>query len=262
MSRHNNNPIPWKLGIFPLLEVFFIVLAFVAGNHFLSFLFVIVSGIFLSFSIHIFFHECVHLRDAYPLPFNIIATLFLGLPFDGYRLHHFNHHTHVNGLKDFSTTWFEKNGIKRPFLPCRYSFGWLRQLSRAIHEPDPFDTSLGDLLKIKSRIKTQKLALFLFIILLAFVSLKAFILYLALVYFGWAFSALHNYGQHPPIMSEPICTYPNKIYNSLFFNNGLHWEHHNKPWLSWNQLTLNRNSSRIRNAHLIQPCIIRRKHDQ
>jgi fatty acid desaturase len=200
----------------------------------------------------------VHVRDEFPLPFNLLATLFLGLPFDGYRVHHFNHHTYANDLNDFSTTWFEKNGKKRGFTPCQYTFGWLRQLSRSIREPNPFDESLGDVTKIKARIEPQKITLFLFCILLAFIGLKAFILYFMLVYFGWAFSALHNYGQHPPITKEPVCTYANKSYNSLFFNNGLHWEHHDKPWLSWNQLELDKDSQLISHPHLIEPCVARR----
>ena len=257
MSPSDNKPFPWKLSIFPLLELLFFILAYVASAPLFSFLLILVAAVLLSFSIHIFFHECVHVRDEFPLPFNVLATLFLGLPFDGYRVHHFNHHTYINDLKDFSSTWFEENGKKKGFTPCRYAFGWLRQLSRAIREPKPFDASLGDVAKVKTRIEPQKIALFLFSILLAFISLKVFILYFALVYFGWAFSALHNYGQHPPIKQEPVYTYANKIYNALFFNNGLHWEHHDKPWLSWNQLLLDDDSPRIKHSHLIEPCISR-----
>jgi len=246
--------IPWKLAIYPLMELLFFLAANLASNPLLSFSFIVIAGIMLSFSIHIFFHECVHVCEEYPLPVNIVHTIFLGLPFDGYRVHHYNHHTYANDLDDFSTTWHLKNGVKTAFNPCRYTFGWLRQLSRAINEPKPFKQSLGDVFKIKARIEPQKIALFLFCILLAFISLKTFILYFALVYFGWAFSALHNYGQHLPIQDEVICTYPNGFYNKLTFNNGLHWEHHDKPWLAWDKIKLETNSNRINLPHLLQPC--------
>lgn len=259
MSNNSNKPFPLKLAVFPLLELFFFIASCLANNLFISFVFIVLAGILLSFSIHIFFHECVHVRDEYPLGINIINTLLLGLPFDGYRVHHFNHHTYANDLKDFSTTWYLKDGIKTPFSAYRYSFGWLRQLSASIKEPDPFDKSLGDVLKIKTRIEPQKVALFVFCIALAFIGLKAFSLYFALVYLGWGFSALHNYGQHPPIKNEPICTYASKTYNTLFFNNGLHWEHHDKPWLSWDQIELDKNSFRIKYAHLIEPVLRRNK---
>ena len=253
-------PFPWKLAIFPLLELAFFIAAILINSYLLSFLFIIIAGVFLSFSIHVFFHECVHVREEYPLLINIINTLFLGLPFDGYRVHHYNHHTHANSLKDFSSTWQLRDNKKLPFSACRYSFGWLRQLAMALKEPEPFDEKWGDVAKIKARIEPQKIVLFLFCIALAFIGLKAFILYFALAYFGWGFSALHNYGQHPPIDEEPVCTYSNTIYNSLFFNNGLHWEHHDKPWLSWNLIELDDRSSRIKHAHLIEPCF-RSKHD-
>ena len=260
MSKEPCKPFPWKLAIFPLFEVAFFIAAILVGNYFLSFLFIIIAGIFLSFSIHIFFHECVHVRDEYPMSINIINTLLLGLPFDGYRVHHFNHHTYANDLNDFSSTWHIQKGKKTAFSACRYSFGWLRQLAMALKEPKPFDKAWGDVVKIKARIEPQKIALFLFCIAIAFIGLKAFLFYFTLVYLGWGFSALHNYGQHPPIEKEPICTYANKAYNVIFFNNGLHWEHHDKPWLSWDLIECDSRSSRIKHAHLIEPCY-RSQHD-
>ena len=140
-------------------------------------------------------------------------------------------------------------------------FGWLHQLSLATHEPDPFDKTLGDVDKIKSRTHIQKLSIFLILVVLTFIGIKSLILYIMLVYFGWAFTSLHNYGQHPPIKDEQVCTYANKFYNTLFFNNGLHWEHHKKFWLSWNQLKLDKNSSRIDNIHLLYPFLLSVNYD-
>lgn len=253
-NKSNEKPLPIKLAIYPLLELGFFIVANLVNQPFLSFFFIVIAGVMLGLSIHIFFHECVHFREEYPLHINVIYTIFLGLPFDGYRVHHYNHHTYANDVYDFSSTWYLQDGKKTAFKPCRYTFGWLRQLSRAIHEPHPFSQNLGDVFKIKARIEPQKIALFFFCILLAFIGLKTFILYFALVYFGWAFSALHNYGQHPPIENEVICTFANSFYNKITFNNGLHWEHHDKPWLSWEQIELDKNSARINLPHLIQPC--------
>jgi fatty acid desaturase len=255
MGKHK--PIPWQLGIFPLLELVFFLLANLADHYFISFVFVLVASLLLSFGIHIFFHECVHTRENYSSPVNILFTIFLGFPFDGYRIHHLNHHTHSNGLNDFSSTWRLSNGKKIGYSTWNYSVGWLRQVQRAIHAQNPFDTSWGDVEDIKIRIQPQKVALFLFVLSLAFIGLKAFVLYLVLIYFGWAFTSLHNYGQHPPIDQEPVCTYSNKTFNYLFFNNGLHWEHHDKPWLSWNQIKLDSKSPRIHYAHLINPCLVK-----
>lgn len=257
-TKIENKNFPWKLGIYPLLELVFFIAANMVSNPLLSLIFVVIAGVMLSFSIHIFFHECVHVREEFPMPINIINTIFLGLPFDGYRVHHYNHHTYANGLKDFSSTWYIKNSKKTAFSACRYTFGWLQQLSKAMQEPKPFNEKLGDVAVIKARIYPQKLTLFFFCLLLAFIGLKTFILYFILVYFGWAFSSLHNYGQHPPIQEELICTYENKLYNRVTFNNGLHWEHHDKPWLSWEQLEIDKKSSRINHPHLIQPCFFTR----
>lgn len=244
---------PWKLAVFPLLEVSFFIASLLVGNIFLSIALVLVAGVFLSFSIHVFFHECVHAKPAYSTPVNIINSLILGLPFDGYRVHHFNHHCYENSLKDFSTTWFLNNGIKTGFSYLRYSLGWVRQLQTAINEPEPFDEKFGSVKEIKQRIPIQKMAILFLLIALAFIGWKYVVLYLLLIYSGWAFSALHNYGQHPPIESEPICTYPNNTYNLLFYNNGLHSEHHKKPWLAWDSLELDNNSIKINKPHLINP---------
>jgi fatty acid desaturase len=259
MTDHSNRAFPWELSVFPVLEVCFFVFSILVSNPLLSILLVLIASILLSFSIHIFFHECVHTRESYPTSINIINSILLGLPFDGYRVHHYNHHTYANGLKDFSTTWFMQNGNQIGYSVSAYFFGWVRQLKVAIHDPEPFDQNLGDVAKIKNRIPPQKAALLFIFIAFAFIGFKYFILYLMLIYFGWAFSALHNFGQHPPLEGDPVCTYADKQYNLLFFNNGLHSEHHVKPWLSWDKLKPDNYSHRINHAHLIEPCLPRRK---
>jgi len=79
MSKQSNTPYPWKLAIFPLLEAVFFIAAILVSNLFGSLLLLFIAAILLSFSIHIFFHECVHFRPKYPQWVNIIKTLFLGI---------------------------------------------------------------------------------------------------------------------------------------------------------------------------------------
>lgn len=251
---NRTQPFPIALAIFPLLEGVFFIEATQHSHPVAVIALLIASAVMLSFSIHIFFHECVHYRARYPQTINLLYSLFLGLPFDGYRVHHLNHHTYENGLKDFSSTWKRQQGENVAHSVCRYSLGWLRQLKAAMRAPHPFDPRWGNVVAIKSRIPIQKIALVVFSLLLVLIDLKLLLLYGGLIYLGWAFSSLHNYGQHPPTEQSPICTYPSKIYNQLFFNNGLHWEHHQQPQHHWDQIKLASQSPRIPSPHLINPC--------
>ena len=249
---------PWKLMIFPALEGLFFILS-ITSTHLISmFVSLLFAALFLSYSIHVFFHECVHVRTAYPTLFNMLGSVFLGLPFDGYRVHHYNHHSHGNSLDDFSTTWLREDDQIKGFSPCRYALGWPRQLVRAMDETQPFSPEYGDPVDIKRRIPPQILAILTFPMVLSAYDWRYAMLYFLLIYLGWAISALHNYGQHPPLAEDPISTYANPTYNLLFFNNGMHWEHHNKPWLPWYELEPDKESFRIGTAHFIYPCYQRR----
>jgi fatty acid desaturase len=248
-------PFPWTMCIVPLLEGLFFILAGTTSNLLLSLVFLTLAGLFLSYSIHIFFHECVHTRGRFPTAFNLLGSIFLGLPFDGYRVHHYNHHTHDNRAEDFSTTWRYGEDGKAPvgFTALSYSLGWPRQLVRAMKEPNPFSQDYGDPLQIKSRIPPQKLTIGLFFILLLIVDWHSALHYVALIYIGWAFSAMHNFGQHPPIEGRPIGSYPGRLYNRLTFNNGLHGEHHRHPSLAWHELEPESDSYDIGCAHFLYP---------
>ena len=49
-------------------------------------------------------------------------------------------------------------------------------------------------------------------------------------YLGWSLIALHNYGQHLPTKKHFVAySYYGGLYNFLFMNNGLHYEHHIYP---------------------------------
>ncbi len=243
--------------IFPFLELIFFVGSALMLNYsiIISAFLLLISGVWLSFSVHIFFHECVHRNERYSSLFNWVATILMGLPFDGYRIHHFNHHRYENGSCDFSTTWKWQgsNKIPRPLLS--YALGWPRQLIAGMGCENPFGGSRSDAERIKQRIPAQKKALLFSIIVLAVLSWKILLLYLALIYLGWALSSVHNYGQHPPIEGNLITTFTNELYNKIFFNNGLHWEHHHAPSLRWNELLPEANSYRIQHSHLISPLV-------
>lgn len=241
--------------IVPFLEGLFFVLAAAASNLLVSLMCLLVAGLFLSYSIHIFFHECVHVRSRFPGWFNSISSIFLGLPFDGYRVHHYNHHTYDNHLEDFSTTW-RKNDDETPavgFTVASYTLGWPRQLIRAVKEPNPFANEFGNPHEVKSRIPVQKKAIAAFLFLLLIINWRFAILYIALIYIGWTISALHNFGQHPPLEGSPIGSYNNQLYNRLLFNNGLHSEHHKYPSLPWHELVPDKNSYEIGCAHFLYP---------
>ena len=262
MPKPNTTPsphaLPWALAIFPVLEAVFFIASALALQHsiWLALFFLLLASLNLSFAIHIFFHECVHAKSDYSNLFKWPASILLGLPFDGYRVHHYNHHSFENSEHDFSTTWIWENGAARPRSAWSYTFGWPRQLVRSVKCLTPFGGTPDAANRIKQRIPSQKKALLLNFIILLLIGWEYLLLYIALIYFGWAFTSLHNYGQHPPIEKIDVSTYASAWYNQLFFNNGLHWEHHHFPTLSWQEIRLHPDSPRIMQPHIIHPLMI------
>jgi len=243
--------------IFPLLEFGLFSGSVMTLNAYplISLLLLLLASVALCFSIHIFFHECAHRHQEYPALYNWLATIMIGLPFDGYRIHHYNHHRFENGAKDFSTTWIHTDKSILPRSVLSYTLGWPRQLIAGMGRKNPLGEegcpSIAD--KIKKRIPAQKTVLLIIFLVTAVLNWKALLLYIGLIYFGWAFTSLQNYGQHPPCEGGPVTTFANRLYNQLFFNNGLHWEHHHSPEVHWNYLTLREESYRIPCAHLFNP---------
>ncbi|MDH5692444.1 MAG: fatty acid desaturase [Gammaproteobacteria bacterium] len=251
--------------VFPALEGVFFILGLILLNEDagLSIVFLLLAGLTLNFSIHIYFHEKVHRSASYPTFYNLIASVFLGLPFDGYRLHHYNHHKYDNGALDLSSTWKIVNGQRRPRSLVSYVLCWPAQLTRFLRGYTSLQLSDSILEKVAPRIRKQKIGLGIFLALLIFIDPIVFVMYLALIYLGWALSALQNYGQHPPIEGQETSSYTNRIYNRLLFNNGLHWEHHKHPSLAWHELRCLYHGERINEPHLIHPfCLFskRRSH--
>ncbi len=244
--------------IFPVIQglSFYASVATFGSKPTLSLVLFLISCLALNFTVHVSLHEFVHHyqpksnRDLGSLFF----SLFAGLPFDGYRLHHYNHHQYNNQIKDYSSTWqMTAHGFK-PYNLAFYAFAWLAFLEKARQNIQK-DIVAGVLPKFYSeRLKFQKIGLFLFYALLAAISKVAFLLYFLHVYLGWVLISLHNYGQHPPVtgVNEPT-TFANSIFNAFFFKNGLHWEHHHNPSVHWSDLELSPNSKRIQVPHLLEP---------
>jgi len=230
-----------RLLIYPLLEIILFWLATYSildshvGN---AVAYGILASICLSFSVHITFHEIMHRTTNVPykrLMSNAI-TILSGLPFDGYRIHHMNHHRYSNSFRDFSSTWrFSGNIIKSRNI-LRYSFGWPWHLARVrkticfAHRRKYIPTP------ILTRITEQKYVSIVTLIIMGIISLKIILLYIAVVYLGWSWISVHNYLQHPPVISRRINSYYSSVYNLLFCNNGLHAEHHGEPGISWHFL--------------------------
>lgn len=242
---------PWALAIFPLLELCFFGGSLLTRPHSIwaAAGLLLLASLSLSFSIHIFFHECVHYRSHYPALFNWIASSIMGLPFDGYRIHHYNHHEFENAAPDFSCTWREQGGTRHPYPLMAYVLGWPRQLLRGVCCKTPFGVNPDHANQIKQHIPSQKRALLITFIVAAYAGWDVLIGYLLLTYLGWAFTALHNFGQHPPVEGVTSSSYDSALYNQLFFNNGLHWEHHHYPTLAWCELTPDQDSPRIAYPH-------------
>jgi fatty acid desaturase len=212
------------------------------------------SALLLVSSVHIALHEWVHVRRSWAViavsaPFSLIV----GLPFDGYRLHHLNHHQHDNGPGDFSCTWRAAPDGPRPRRLLPYCLGWPAQALRArrsIHD----GLARGEAQATTRRlIEAQKVLLLLAIAALAWWSPRAALLYLAMTYAGWTLVSLQNYGQHPPRLGGGVpgasCT--SRLYNLVFANNGLHWEHHRAPGRPWYRLRADPAAPRSPGPHLL-----------
>jgi len=245
-----------KIQIFPLLEIVFFILAlyFIDINLWVAFGCLFVAALFLNFSLHITIHHLVHFRfktDSINVFFELVYTILLGLPFGVYRLQHINHHRYNNGIKDITSTWREKNGktVAKPWF--KYSFLWF------LIKPSPYFLTEAKQYgegtsKEMSKIKIQFLLIGVFDIVLFIINPLYFLFYILLIYLGLSFISITNYGQHLPINNSQIkgFSFYNTLYNNIFFNNGLHYEHHINGQLDYNQLKpLNKN--KIAYPHLL-----------
>jgi fatty acid desaturase len=245
------------LNVFPLLQMTLFALAcYLVDIHLaLAIGALALSALALNFSIHICLHEYLHYSDCHPLRAwaNVLYTAVAGLPFDGYRMHHHNHHRFDNGPLDYSCTHRETPRGRQPFGMWRYALGWPGQLKRARVDlaSNPPRSRVEEL--ARGRIAYEKWVVVLTILGLAVASWKYALLYVGMVYAGWVFISMHNYGQHPPELPGSTTSFSNGLYNRLFFNNGLHFEHHAEPGKPWHDLEPDARATQITGAHLVAP---------
>jgi fatty acid desaturase len=77
------------------------------------------------------------------------------------------------------------------------------------------------------------------------------IAYMTHIYFGWVLISSHNYSQHPPVSGHVSLStsFKSRAFNQLFFNNGLHFEHHSAPGIPHNQLCALKEAPTVRLPH-------------
>jgi len=243
------------LYIFPLLQLSFFALAFWSplgqGPVFLF-----LSGFCLCFSIHISFHELIHRthqRQADSWTF-YFATLIIGLPLDGYRLHHLNHHRFENKLGDYSSTWRMTSQGPSKYAVWFYCLAWPYFIF--ISRQGMKDSLESGQTVPFHQVRLIRQKIFFFLVLVSFVLFPDFGLkYLAMTYIGWAFTSLQNFGQHwaEEYDSAQTQSCGGRTYNFFLGNNGLHWEHHARPELPWFILKTSPEAPRISCPHLLHP---------
>lgn len=223
---------PLGLIVFPLVQGGLLALA--CAHHPA---WVLAAALVHTFTVHVCVHEFLHYSDRRRLApaAGWVFSVATGVPFDGYRLHHHNHHRYENGAGDFSST------VSRPLW--RYALGWPVQLVKTGRALRASGISVG----------AQKFAIAAAFALLAAGAWWWPLLYLLMVYLGWALVSVHNYGQHPPAEGSPIPSFSARWYNLLFFNNGLHHEHHAEPGKPWGELEPDPAARQIATAHLLAP---------
>lgn len=244
------------LHIFPILQV----ACFVSGvllfpDHWgIALILVGLSALFLNFSLHITVHHFVHFSFQNKILnrcFEAIYTILIGLPFNFYRMQHFNHHRYDNALGDFTSTWKQRRGKIVPQSFIGYCFFWFigGSVTNAIKRARE-DEDLPENRRILLQAETLLIVLFYGVLLLLNPILA--LAYLIMFYLGWSMIAITNYGQHLPLKyGKPIAySYRNKLYNSLFFNNGLHLEHHKHPGVDYLDLKPEKDA-KIKAPHML-----------
>lgn len=244
------------LHIFPLIQISCFVLAILMleQNWLWSILLIFLAAIFLNFTLHITIHHYVHFKfknkvlDTF---FSFLYSAILVLPYNFYRMQHLNHHRFDNRIGDLTSTWkvVDQKIVAKNFMG--YSFFWFINGASANGIKSSIEN--GDLTQSEfTKIKLQFLFILAIYTLLILLNPLAALAYGILFYLGWSMIAITNYGQHLPIKyDQPIAySYSNKFYNALFFNNGLHLEHHEKPWLNYDELKPE-GKAKIKSPHLL-----------
>ncbi len=224
--------------VFPLLELSGFLLAISAEGPLAAALWLGPAALALSLTVHLVVHEWLHQGHPFGIAGEFLASSLIGMPFDAYRWHHWNHHRHENGLEDYSSTWVGTPEDPRPRSLLAYALLWPAQAQRSRRDFRRLDGAGSLPPGIAARVHRQKRFLQLLLLGLALASPWAAFLYLALVYLGWALIGVHNYGQHLPVdyHGPRTTSFRARGYNAWLLNNGLHAEHHADPSIPWDRL--------------------------
>jgi len=223
-----------RLLAYPAAEVAFILLAWslLARSLWASAACVLLAATAQSYSLHIVFHEVVHrryFRRALPVLLSESAvTILLGSPFNEYRQSHWRHHRYTNLLEDSTSTWAPTPDGPSPRRLWSYSLGWPaitpRSMAGLAQERRAGRLSNG----IIARMLYETFLLLVLHVALIYYAPALWVIYVATIYLGYVGIAAINYMQHPPV--EYGTGYTTSIYspryNRIFYNNGLHFEHH------------------------------------
>jgi fatty acid desaturase len=224
--------------------------------------FVLLAAVALSWSVHVYLHVGVHqLRgDWWGAVGGFLATPIMGMPFDGYRLHHRNHHRYDNGAEDVSRTWTPSASGPRPRNVLLYVLAWPIDLWRS-RQWVRQEVAAGAVEPwVRRRIVRQQVLLLLLVGALFWWDPRLGGLYVLYVYLGWACIALHNFGQHPPVAGVARSLH-GRWYNRLTANNGLHAEHHAHPAIPIPALVPDPQARQTRWPHPLTALVERRAHE-
>lgn len=245
--------------VFPLVQTAAFVAACMAlrSSVALAFALMVLSALFLSFSLHITYHYHVHFKRRSRLAnraLDLAITAVLGLPFHYYQMLHWNHHKYDNRIGDFTSTWklVEGKPVAKRFLP--YALLWPFSGNVRSREQLRIAAAEGYFKPRDRRAMRQEVLVLLAVYgVLAYLGPALALLYLGTVYLGWCFVTMHNYGQHlPEVYGETKGnSYYHPLYNRLTLYNGLHNEHHTRPGLRYWDLS-GPAVSEIRHPHLFE----------
>lgn len=223
-----------RLLLFPAAEFFCIMAAVrsVTVSLWATAGFIAVAAVALAYSLHITFHEVVHRRFfRHPVTkwlSESAITALLGTPFNEYRQSHWRHHRHTNLLEDSTSTWKATPQGPKPRNFLAYALGWpsmgprsFRQLLLELRETHHNREILRHVIAELVLIGLIHAALLLY-------DPALWLIYSAVIYLGWTCIATVNYLQHPPVEygSGYTTSLYSPTYNLMFYNNGLHFEHH------------------------------------
>ena len=248
---------PLRLLLFPALQLALFILSIhlLQDQPAFAALALLFSCFAMSLTLHITIHEQVHqplvFKPLNPL-LHSISSLFIGVPFAGYKWHHWNHHRHNNGPCDYSSTWKTGPDGLAPRGRLPYSLGWPITLARAQRSMNK-EIDLGEVPDdILREIRWQKILSPAFILgLWLFGTPVLALAYMTHIYFGWVLISSHNYSQHPPVSGHVSLStsFKSRAFNQLFFNNGLHFEHHSAPGIPHNQLCALKEAPTVKLPH-------------